>query len=107
MDDKKKPISPIDKVLQERAKAEATKNNKFHLKVYSPFKVYFEGDVDSVSAVNDTGPFDVLARHHNFLTLLNPCDLVIRIKGYDKESIRISRGIMQVKFDDVVVFLDV
>ena len=79
----------------------------FHLKVYAPFKSYFEGEVDSVSAVNDTGPFDILAGHHNFITLLNPCDLVIRSAGKDDEIIKITRGIMQVKADDVVVFLDV
>jgi len=81
--------------------------DKFHLKVYSPFKVYFEGEVVSVSAVNDTGPFDILAGHHNFMTLLNPCDLTIRDAGSKDEAIKITRGIMQVKADDVVVFLDV
>jgi F0F1-type ATP synthase epsilon subunit len=81
--------------------------DKFHLKVYSPFKTYYEGDVTSISAVNDTGPFDILARHHNFLTLLNPCDLIIRNKNEKDTQITITRGIMQVKSDDVVVFLDV
>jgi len=91
-----KPKAPIHKI-----------GDKFHLKVYSPFKVYFEGDIESVSAVNDTGPFDILAGHHNFITLLNPCDLVIRVSGAKDEVITITRGIMQVQSDDVVVFLDV
>lgn len=77
-----------------------------HIKVYSPFKVYFDQDAQSISAVNDTGPFDILPQHHNFMTLINPCDLVIRI-GDDEKKIRISRGIMHVKADQVVVFLDV
>jgi len=81
--------------------------DRFKLKVYSPFATYFEGIVKSVSAVNDTGPFDILAKHHNFLTLLNPCDLVIRIPGMEPHKLTISRGIMQVKANDVVVFLDV
>jgi F-type H+-transporting ATPase subunit epsilon len=81
--------------------------SQFHLKVYSPLRLYFEGDADSVSAVNDTGPFDVLAQHHNFITLLNPCDLVIRTKDQKDRVIPIARGIMQVKTNDVVVFLDV
>lgn len=79
---------------------------KLHIKVYSPFKVYFDGEADSISAENDTGPVDVLPRHHRFMTLLNPCDIVIRIK--DKEQrIRITRGIMHVREDNVTVFLDV
>jgi hypothetical protein len=36
-------------------------DDQFYLKVYSPFKIYFDGAVQSVSAVNDTGPFDILA----------------------------------------------
>lgn len=91
-----------------KAKKAAPKDgDTFHLKVYSPFKTYFEGDVVSISAVNDTGPFDILAQHHNFITLLSPCDLVIRVKSKDEETIKITRGIMQVKYDNVVVFLDV
>lgn len=82
---------------------------KFHLKVYAPFKVYYEGVVASITAENGTGPFDILANHHNFLTLLSPCELVIRDNPDDKEpeKIKITRGIMQVKSNDVVVFLDV
>jgi F0F1-type ATP synthase epsilon subunit len=90
----------------ESLKLELAKD-EFRLKVYSPFKTYFEGGVTSISAVNDTGPFDILARHHNFLTLLNPCDLIIRNKNNKDTQITITRGIMQVKSDDVVVFLDV
>lgn len=89
---------------------ELTDNNikLFHLKIYAPFKVYFDGKVKSVSAVNSTGPFDVLANHHNFLTLLNPCDITIRKENEEKPIvIKISKGIMQIKKNDVVVFLDV
>lgn len=93
--------------IVEDNKKSANPTDTFHLKVYSPFKVYFEGVVDSVSAINDTGPFDILARHHNFITLLSPCDLTIRTQGKDDVIVKITRGIMQVKADDVVVFLDV
>ncbi|MCB9817526.1 F0F1 ATP synthase subunit epsilon [Candidatus Nomurabacteria bacterium] len=88
---------------------DAVPKDKFHLKVYAPFKVYYEGVVASISAENGTGPFDILANHHNFLTLLNPCELTIRTSTEDKEpeKIKITRGIMQVKANDVVVFLDV
>lgn len=119
---------PDDKTVDETAQAQAqvaTESNekkpkekknkpkegdKFHLKIYSPFKVYFEGEVISVSAVNATGDFDVLAGHHNFLTLISACDITIRTgetgeKG--QQTIKIARGIMHVKADDVVVFLDV
>jgi F0F1-type ATP synthase epsilon subunit len=90
-------------------KQEDIPKGMFHLKVYAPFKVYYEGLVASISAENGTGPFDILANHHNFLTLLSPCELVIRSSAEDTEpeKIKITHGIMQVKANDVVVFLDV
>jgi F0F1-type ATP synthase epsilon subunit len=78
-----------------------------HIKVYSPFNTYYDGDADSISAENDTGPFDVLFGHRNFLTLLNPCDLVIRKKGQEDEKISITRGLMHVHQNKAIVFLDV
>ncbi len=90
---------------RKEARRKVKDGDTFHLKVYSPFKTYYDGEVVSVSAVNDTGPFDVLAGHHNFLTLLSPCELVAQ--GETEEKIKITRGIMHVKADEVVVFLDV
>jgi len=76
------------------------------VKVYSPFKTYFDDVAYSVSAVNATGPFDILPHHHNFMTLLGASDITVR--GLAQEHhIRISQGIMHVKADKVIVFLDV
>jgi F0F1-type ATP synthase epsilon subunit len=77
-----------------------------HIRVYSPFKIYFDDEGDSISAVNATGPFDILPKHHNFMTLLEACEIVIRtFRG--EEKIRISGGLMHVKADQVTVFLDI
>lgn len=76
------------------------------VKVYSPYQVYYNDDAISISAVNGTGPFDILKGHHKFLTLLDPCELVIMTKN-GEEKIKISHGIMYVKEDKVTVFLDV
>jgi F0F1-type ATP synthase epsilon subunit len=77
-----------------------------HVKVYAPFKVYFDGIATSISAVNETGPFDILPRHHNFMTLINQGEVIVRTDQAE-EKFKIMRGIMHVKADDVVVFLDV
>ncbi|MDB5162705.1 MAG: atpC [Candidatus Saccharibacteria bacterium] len=76
------------------------------IKVYAPFKVYYEGVGYSLSAVNETGPFDVLPKHHNFLCMLVPCDLKIQTLEGEK-IIKISRALMHVKANRVVVFVDV
>ena len=79
------------------------------VKVYSPFKTYYDEDSFSISAANATGPFDILPHHHNFMTLLEPCVLVVRpVEGQTREQkIRISGGLMHVKADRVTVFLDI
>jgi F0F1-type ATP synthase epsilon subunit len=75
-------------------------------KVWSPFRVYFNGRAKSISAVNGTGPFDVLPRHHNFITLLNRCDLKLQT-GSGETTIKISGGVMHVHKNTVTVFLEV
>lgn len=77
------------------------------VKVYSPFKVYYDQDARSITAENDTGPFDILPHHKNFMTLVHPCELIIRSDGKEDFKIRITRAIMFVKSDKVIVFLDV
>lgn len=77
-----------------------------HVKVYSPFQTYYDGDAKSISGVNATGPFDILPKHHNFLALLSAGDLVIKADRAERR-IQITRGLMHVKADKVVVFLDI
>ena len=110
-EDEKEPVKPA----QDESSA-ANKNSKpeekapegqMFIKVYSPFKSYFDAVGTSISAANDTGEFDILAGHHRFLTLLSACEIEIRVKEGDGEKIKIDRGIMYVKEDRVTVFLDV
>ena len=79
-----------------------------HVKVYSPAKTYFDEPAASISGENATGPFDILPHHHNFISLLKPCELVIRRPDNGAEQrIKISGGIMHVKADRIIVFLDI
>jgi F0F1-type ATP synthase epsilon subunit len=77
-----------------------------NVKLYSPFKTYFDGPATSVSAENDTGPFDILPQHHHFMTLLNPGDITVRSQQ-GEQKYRIARGVMHVKNNGIVIFLDV
>ncbi len=78
------------------------------VKVFSPGRVFFDEQATSISAENATGPFDILPQHHNFVTLLETCELEIRRAGHqDRQRVKISGGLMHVKADKVTVFLDV
>jgi F0F1-type ATP synthase epsilon subunit len=101
------PSAPTgSKADKRKADDEAKLATSIHVKVYSPFQVYYDEDALSVSAENATGPFDVLPRHHSFITLLNACELEIRADKGDKR-IKISRGVMHVRNNKITVFLDV
>jgi hypothetical protein len=76
------------------------------VKVYAPFQVFFEGQAISVTGVNETGPFDILPHHRNFLCMLVPSELVIRTP-YEEKRIKVSRALMHVKADKITVFVDV
>lgn len=103
------PQTPDSAPAEQPAESTAADDGKPHMavKVYAPFKVYFEGDAFSVSAVNETGPFDILPHHHNFLCMLVPCKLKIQATNGEEKEIKIHRALMHVKADRVVVFVDV
>jgi len=80
------------------------------VKVYSPYRDYYDGQAFSISGENLTGPFDVLPKHHSFISLLSPCDLIIRTPKEQSKGpikIRITGGLLHVKANQVIVFLDI
>lgn len=97
--DGKKPEKPKDMVDDKGQPL-------MHVKVYSPFNTYFDEPAYSITATNHTGPFDILPRHHNFMTLISAGEMKIVAPTGDK-TIRINRAVMHVKADEIVVFLDV
>jgi F0F1-type ATP synthase epsilon subunit len=80
--------------------------DQIYVKIYAPFKTYYDGVANSVSAINDTGPFDVLAGHHNFITILNAGEIKV-IDDQGNHVIKNPQAIMHVKNNQVIVFLDV
>jgi len=94
--------------IEEKPAAPTDKDGKpmMHIRVASPFTVFFDEEAYSISAVNKTGPFDILPRHHNFITLLDACEIIVRNER-GETKIQISGGIMHVKADQVIVFLNV
>lgn len=88
--------------------AETTdESTELKVKIFSPTEVYFYGPALSVSASNDTGNFDILPQHHNFITLLNEGKIDIRQPNGENSVVEISGGVMHVKQNSVVVFLGV
>ena len=92
---------------QKPDKSRTLDDKSLTVKVFSPYQTYYEGEAQSISAENDTGPFNILPRHHNFMTLVNACEVIIRREGAEDKKLRISRGVMHVRRNIVTLFLDV
>jgi len=103
------PKTETEQKRQKALNAFAKKGDQLSIsvKVYSPSQVYYDGLAFSVTATNDTGEFDILPKHHPFICLLSPCDLVVRTVKEGNRKISISGGLMHVKEDKIIVFLDI
>ncbi|HEX5744091.1 MAG TPA: F0F1 ATP synthase subunit epsilon [Candidatus Saccharimonadales bacterium] len=93
------------KALEDFNRTSAKSGMRVH--IHSPYQNYYDGIAFSLSAESATGPFDILPHHHNFISLLPACEIVIRTVDQGERRIRISGGIIHVKANQVVVFLDV
>jgi F0F1-type ATP synthase epsilon subunit len=84
-----------------------TLSNTMHVKIYAPFKIYYDDQATSVTALNRVGPFDVLPNHHSFISLLEPGEIIVRNEAKPDFKMNITRGVIHVKADEIKVFLDV
>jgi F-type H+-transporting ATPase subunit epsilon len=78
----------------------------FQLKVLSPDKKYYQGQAVSLSAANKAGPFDILAQHTHFFSLLTPGSVSINT-GSEQIDIPIASGIVKVADNNVTLFVNI
>ncbi|HKX72478.1 MAG TPA: hypothetical protein VJM32_00510 [Candidatus Saccharimonadales bacterium] len=79
-------------------------NPRLHVKVISPAQTYYDGPAMSVSAANKVGPFDVLADHANFFSLLTEGDIVVDT-GHQALRFPVTHGIMRASNNAVMLFI--
>ena len=79
---------------------------KLHVQVIAPTQTYYDGPAHSVSAVNKVGPFDVLADHANFFSLLEQGAVVVA-SGSQTLKFPVSKGLIQVHNNNVLLFVDI
>ena len=60
----------------------------------SPDKVIWEGEARSVSSANTEGPFDILPRHANFISLIEDQSIIIRTTKGEKLKFDLPRSVI-------------
>jgi hypothetical protein len=66
---------------------------------------FFDGEAKTVSSLNDTGEFDVLPQHANFVTLIKGYVIVDK-KLPTEKKFEIENGVLAAKTGAVDVYLD-
>ena len=69
--------------------------------------VLFEGPADAVSAYNERGPFDVLPRHSNFISLIQRSLIIRKEMGGDSIKIDLQSGVLKVSKNAVEIYVGV
>jgi len=77
-----------------------------HVRVISPDRVGYEGDVVSLVAPAHDGEVGILRGHAPMTVLLGSGELRLRTAGGEVERLRVSRGFLQVIDDEVNVLAE-
>lgn len=80
--------------------------SQLSVKIFSPFEVFYEGPAYSLSAKTQTGLFDVLYDHANFIGLLQAGNVVVRTP-FGRRSYQLNRGVLKVHNNYAVVFANI
>ena len=72
----------------------------------APFHIYYEGPARSVSAANQVGQFDVLPGHADFFSIMTAGEVVIEAEGNNSVNFQIANGIITVRDDEVMLFVN-
>ncbi len=74
---------------------------RFHLEVYTPERLFYEGEVESVAVTAPDGGITVLAGHAPMVTSMVSSTLKIRENGVEKKAFH-SEGFMEVLGNNTV-----
>lgn len=76
----------------------------YQVKIMNREQVLYEGEAESITSVDDTGEFDVLDKHSNFIALIRD-KLVIRETAGPSQEFSLKYGILHIQKKDIRIFL--
>ena len=77
------------------------------LKVISPEKILFDGDVESVTVPGTLGEFEVLENHAPIISSLNDGKMMFVVPNEGKMEINIAGGFVEVPKNEVSLCVEV
>jgi len=80
-------------------------SEKIHLTIQNRIQLLFNDDVKSVTSKNDTGIFDILPEHANFISIISSPLVIGKLDG-QKQEITFKNGLIKVKDNAVFCYVD-
>lgn len=77
------------------------------VKIISPKREYFNGNVVSISSINSAGAFDILADHGNFITLVKEKPILVRTPDKQVKTFVYPLAVIYAKKNIVTIFTDI
>ena len=78
------------------------------VKIMNPNKILWEGEANSVSSKNASGPFDILPRHANFITLIKKkVPIIVRSVSEGEKEFSFDNAVMQVHGNNILIFTQI
>ncbi len=99
------PVQPTQSNTPPEAPVEHVALDKIHVMIRNRRQLLFDDDVKAVTSKNDTGIFDVLPEHSNFISVLKEAITLHKIDGTE-EVIPLKNGVMKVKDSGVKCYID-
>lgn len=81
-------------------------SNTIHVTIHDLNKTTYEGDATAVSSINEMGPFDILAQHENFISIIKTFVRVHQLDG-KKVDFKIDSGVLKNHENQISIFLGV
>jgi len=100
MADAQQPTSQIQQTPTSDLAAE-----KIHVTVRNRTQILFNDDVKSLTSKNDTGLFDILPEHSNFISLIGGSIIIGKLNG-QKQEIPVKNGVIKVKDNAIYCYID-
>lgn len=77
------------------------------LTIITPEAVIFEGKVGGISSRNDTGPFDVIPYHENFICVIKDEIVLYDMNRREINRMNLQTGLLEVVENKVIIYLGI
>jgi F0F1-type ATP synthase epsilon subunit len=78
-------------------------SKKIQVHISTPDEILYEGEAEAITTMSETGIFDILPLHENYIALIKNKVTVYIHRGGDKREFPMEKGVIKVQKNKVTV----